>query len=283
MQDPHFRVHLVAKTELQPEVFQHLGANGLAWLTAHRCVSEELSIVENPPSYLPKTEQEAGERLGGQILMPGHFGVLEAYSVTIEVVGFPHDVMAQHRTHRVGASFAVTSSRYTGQRILDLVKRYYNLSPEGQEHFDCGNGLYPLEVEAEVCELWSDLQKIFYARPAGSYTDRSGKKFEIKEDYRVASLLSDFQTALAYYHEVVQLGYSEETARNRLAQSLRQSYFVTLNTRSILHQMDLRLPKNAQWEIRQLFELLFKQLISISPEISTWYEKNRYAKNKISP
>lgn len=276
--DPHFKVHLLAKTELQPEVLQHLGANGLAWLAAHRCYSEELSIVDNPPKYLPETEEEAGEKLLGKILKPGHFGTLEHFHMTFEAVGFPHDVMAQHRTHRVGTSFAVQSQRYTSERVIGLVKHFNSLDPESQEQLESACSPY----EDTDCFI-RELEKVFYSRPVGEYTARDGKRFIITNQTRLDDLMSDFETARMYYHRVVNLGFSEETARNRLAQSVRQGYIFTLNSRSHFHQSDLRLPKNAQWEIRQLFSLLFEQVKKVSPEQTDWYEKNRLGKNKLSP
>ena len=66
----------------------------------------------------------AGER--------GHYGPLEHAQIVLNVGWFPHSVMQQARTHRVGVSFDVQSMRYTGDRIcraangeldLDLCRR----------------------------------------------------------------------------------------------------------------------------------------------------------------
>ena len=51
----------------------------------------------------------AGER--------GHYGPMEHAQIVLNVGWFPHSVMQQARTHRVGVSFDVQSMRYTGERI----------------------------------------------------------------------------------------------------------------------------------------------------------------------
>jgi thymidylate synthase (FAD) len=57
--------------------------------------------MDSPPSYLPKTEEEAGEKILRMLLKKRHFGPLEHPHATVEVVGFPHSVAVQARTHRI--------------------------------------------------------------------------------------------------------------------------------------------------------------------------------------
>jgi len=86
----------------------------------------------------------AGER--------GHYGPLEHAQIVLNVGWFPHSVMQQARTHRVGVSFDVQSMRYTGQRMVKVV-----------------NGEMP--VEAAI-----------YFREPGYYRDRDGKKYRYAVD-----------------------------------------------------------------------------------------------------
>ena len=80
----------------------------------------------------------AGER--------GHYGPLEHPSISLNVGWFPHSVMQQARTHRVGVSFDVQSMRYTGDRIR----------------------------RAADGDL--ELEEVIYLRPVGDYSDRQGKR-----------------------------------------------------------------------------------------------------------
>jgi len=92
----------------------------------------------------------AGER--------GHYGPLEHPQITFAVGYFPHSVMQQARTHRVGVSFDVQSARYTGLRVVEAAE-----------------GKRPLE-------------DVFYLRPVGHYSDRQGKKYHYSPEQRERDL-----------------------------------------------------------------------------------------------
>lgn len=49
----------------------------------------------------------------------GHYGPIEHLQFVFTIAGFPHLVMQQLRTHRVGVSFDVQSLRYTGTRLVE--------------------------------------------------------------------------------------------------------------------------------------------------------------------
>jgi thymidylate synthase (FAD) len=80
---------------------------------------------------------------------------MEHAQIVLNVGWFPHSVMQQARTHRVGVSFDVQSMRYTGDRIC----------------------------RAALGEL--DLEEVFYLRPVGEYSDRKGKKYLYSEAERI--------------------------------------------------------------------------------------------------
>lgn len=87
--DKHFKVRTVARTEITPETLEVLcldegGAQTLSWLAAHRDYSENNSVLDNPPPYLPKKDAEAGDKLLGMILNKGHYGV--CYSADTKVL-----------------------------------------------------------------------------------------------------------------------------------------------------------------------------------------------------
>jgi len=76
----------------------------------------------------------------------------------LNVGWFPHSVMQQARTHRVGVSFDVQSMRYTGERIC----------------------------RAARSEL--ELEEVFYLRPVCDYSDRKGKKYHYSIGQRAIDL-----------------------------------------------------------------------------------------------
>ena len=52
---------------------------------------------------------------------------LEHAQIVLNMGWFPHSVMQQARTHRVGVSFDVQSMRYTGERICRAAERKLKL------------------------------------------------------------------------------------------------------------------------------------------------------------
>ena len=133
--DPRFRVDLIAATP-NPQQCVYAGM--------HQDYSE--GFVAGDRDQWPD-ETRAGEICVKRLLAGerGHYGPLEHAQIVLNVGWFPHSVMQQARTHRVGVSFDVQSMRYTGDRICRAA-----------------NGELPLE-------------EVFYLRPVGTYSDRQGK------------------------------------------------------------------------------------------------------------
>ena len=244
--DPLFRVETLAKTE---------NPNTLVYAAMHQDYSERY-VYEEVTKLVPL---EMDEHIwGGQVIKhllkggKGHFGPLEHPSITFACGYFPHSVMQQARTHRVGISFDVQSMRYTGQRIAksDLNR--------------------------------DDMEQLFYVRPVGEYTDRSGKRYEFCEEVR-NTYMDRLRLTARDYQDAIQAGHSEEHARGLLGFDFRQHFVVSFNMRSLMHFLDLRAKADAQLEIRHLCELMFTRFEEWSPEIAAWYKENRWSKARLSP
>ena len=182
----------------------------------------------------------------------GHYGPLEHAQIVLNAGYFPHSVMQQARTHRVGVSFDVQSMRYTGQRIVAAARGDLNL------------------------------EEVFYVRPVGHYTNRQGKKYEYTEAVRYRDLELCSQAA-ERYALMLAAGYSEEHARGILPFDYRQHFVVSFTLRAALHFMDLRAKLDAQQEIRQLCDLMWPHIVNWVPEIAGWYEKTRLHKARLAP
>ena len=221
----------------------------LCWYAMHQDYSEEFVFDEIPPE-----EKEAGEIVVRHLLKGerGHYGPLEHPAITFNVGWFPHSVMQQARTHRVGVSFDVQSGRYTGKRILD------------------------------VCEHERDFEEVFYLRPIGSYSDRSGKKYEYTEQQRVTHRIACLNSAIAYKH-AIEDGFAEEHARGVIQFDIRQHFVVSFSMRALMHFLDLRAKADAQEEIRVLCNMMWPHFQEWAPEIADWYEKTRLHKAKLAP
>ena len=238
--DSRFQVHCVSATPF-PQT--------LIWYAMHQDYSEHFVFDQEPPS-----EIRAGELCVKHLLAGGrgHYGPLEHPSITLNVGWFPHSVMQQARTHRVGISFDVQSMRYTGDRICKAA-----------------NG----ELE---------LEEVFYLRPTGDYSDRQGKKYIYDVEQRQVDLKL-CQDAANRYAELIGLGYAEEHARGILPFDYRQHFIVSFSLRSFLHFLDLRGKLDAQEEIRWLCELMLPHLDAWVPQISSWYRANRLHKARLAP
>jgi thymidylate synthase (FAD) len=238
--DPHFRVDVFARTE-NPQT--------LCWWAMHQDYCEQYVYFENPPS-----ETEAGDLVVKHLLTGerGHYGPLEHPAITFACGYFPHSVMQQARTHRVGVSFDVQSGRYTGQRI------------------------------AAVAASQLPLEEVFYLRPTGKYRDRQGHAYDYTPDQRRMDWARCYDAA-ANYAAQLRAGYAEEHARDLIPYAIRQHFVVSFSLRALLHFLDLRSKKDAQLEIQQLCDLIWPHLQSWAPEIAAWYGVSRLHKARLAP
>lgn len=225
--------------------------NQTTYMALHNDYSEDpLSIqLDDIPS-----EEKCGEIVVNRLLKGdrGHFGCLEHAHITFSCENFPHSVIVQARTHRIGCSFDVQSQRYTGKRI---------------------NRMIAGELEVE---------DIFYCRPVGEYYDRKGTKYYFSEGMRHKALIDMMYTAYSY-DNCVKGGMAEEHARDVLAQGIRQNMVVTFNARSLCHFFDLRSKADAQPEIIALCEYMKPYFCKWMPQVADWYLASRWGKAKLSP
>lgn len=237
-----FRVEVISRT---PNPQQTIYA------AMHQDYSESFVIEER--DCWP-TEDKAGEVVIKRLLAGerGHYGPLEHAMIVFNVGYFPHSVMQQARTHRIGVSFDVQSMRYTGQRVAD----------------------------AAAGKI--DLEDIFYLRPVGQYLDRQGKKYTYTEEERAKDLELCRQAALRY-QELLEAGYAEEHARGILPFDYRQHFVVSFTLRSLMHFLDLRSKKDAQIEIQQLCDLIWPHFQDWAPAIAQWYASTRLGKARLAP
>jgi len=240
MLDTRFRVHVLSQTENPQQ---------LVWLGMHQDYFEGF-VADSP---IP-SEEQAGQICVKRLLAGerGHYGPLEHPAITFAVGGFPHSVMQQARTHRVGVSFDVQSMRYTGQRMLQVVSN----------------------------ELPVD--DVIYFRQPGFYKDRDGKKYR----YSIDDMVQDQIVAkelIRRYAARLMAGFAEEHIRGMLPFDFRQNFVVSFNLRSALHFLDLRAKADAQPEIQALCDLMLPHLEDWAPELLAYYVDRRLGKARLAP
>lgn len=240
MNDPFFRVELIAATP---------NPQRCVYAAMHQDYAEGFVADEQLPDETVCGHTIVRKLLAGE---RGHYGPLEHPQITFNVGWFPHSVMQQARTHRVGVSFDVQSGRYTGQRICQAAE--YKLNPE----------------------------EVFYMRPVGAYSDRQGKRYEYTEQARSLDMGHCLVAAIRY-KELLGQGFAEEHARSILPFDIRQHFVVSFSLRALLHFMDLRAKRDAQLEIQQLCALVWPHLQAWAPEVAGWYELTRLHKARLAP
>lgn len=220
-----------------------------AWLAMHQCYYENAvsRVTPVPPNY--------GEAVVKHLLKGnrGHYSPLEHNAITFAVQGFPHSVMQQYRTHRTGISFSVQSTRYTGMRVVEYI--------EGHRTFE----------------------DVFYLRkPGRKYMGRNGS-YEITED-QYELMHNEVHRAAMLYHDLILSGHEPETARYVLpGYALRQNFVMTVNARSLMHLLDLRMKKDAEYESCILAELMLDALHDWMPNLAEWYRDSRAWTARLSP
>lgn len=237
-----FRVEVLAKTPNPQQVI---------YAAMHQDYTE--AFVYDERDTFP-SEEACGELIIKRLLAGdrGHFGPMEHPQIVFNCGYFPHSVMQQARTHRVGVSFDVQSYRYTGSQVVDVV--------DGKK----------------------EVEDVFYLRPVGYYSDRQGKKYYYSPEKREADLQWCLEAAKRYKADF-ESGMSEEHARGKVPFDYRQHFVVSFNLRSLLHFLDLRYKKDAQLEIQKLCEMMFPHLEEWAPAIATWYKSTRLGKGRLAP
>ncbi|MBD2041795.1 FAD-dependent thymidylate synthase [Microcoleus sp. FACHB-672] len=237
-----FRVEVISKT---------LNPQQVVYGALHQDYSEGF-VFDDRESW--PAESKCGELIVKRLLAGerGHFGPIEHVQIVFNCGYFPHSVMQQVRTHRVGISFDVQSNRYTGNRI------------------------------AQAAQGLKDIEDVFYLRPVGHYLDRQGKRYDYTQEMREKDLSWCIEAAKRY-QQLLEQGVSEEHARGIIPFDVRQHFVVSFNARSLMHLLDLRAKPDAQLECQKLCDLIMPHFKEWMPELAEWYEKSRLKKARLAP
>lgn len=107
---------------------------------------------------------------------------------------------------------------------------------------------------------------------SGRYVKRGEAKFVIpksvqndKKIYAKYKKLLDGVQGL--YNEMTDAGIKAEDARYLQPQSLQTKIVVTMNARALLHFLELRCCKRAQWEIQEMATLMLTEVRKVAPII----------------
>ncbi|MBN3949422.1 MAG: FAD-dependent thymidylate synthase [Nostoc sp. NMS7] len=218
------------------------------WRAQHQCVSETFvgndCPIPNDPGAAIIKHQLVSDR--------GHYSVLRFAFAKFNIGGFPHDTIMQMRTHQ-GSAHLVQSNRFTYERFI------------------------------KVAEDRLDVEKVFYFRPVGFYSDRGGRKYDYLEEERDKDKRNSIEACKNYAFKVQCLKHSYEHARHCLPQNPRQEYTLAGDIEATFHWLDQRTKADAELETRVLAEMVMQKLDLWIPPLAQWYRKERYGKAILAP
>lgn len=94
-----------------------------------------------------------------------------------------------------------------------------------------------------------------------------------KNVYMLAEYNDKMAADAKAYDDALAYGIKPEDARYLLPNAMKTNIVMTMNVRSLFHFFDLRLGPRAQWEIRELAELMAMEMEKVEPELmSIYYE-----------
>lgn len=151
---------------------------------------------------------------------------------------------------------------------------------EGGHHSTLEHVYYTFRIEGISRACLAQLTRHRHA----SYTVRSQRycnekdaEFVIPESIalnseafaKYADTIGDIKNA---YSKLIELGIKKEDARFILPEATITDLYMSLNLRELLHIVNLRTHKAAQWEIRELVERMKEIVVSVSPELKFMFE-----------
>ncbi len=168
----------------------------------------------------------------------GHASPIEHASFTFGIEGVSRSLLAQITRHRI-ASFSVKSQRYVSEGGFEYVT--------------------PPEIANDPEAL-----KIFEKSMADAQKSYDALTDILKEKHKKTFLAEgkDEKTA----NRMAQKKAIED-ARFVLPNACETKMVVTMNTRSLLNFFSLRCCNRAQWEIREVANLMLKLAYSVAPEL----------------
>lgn len=115
---------------------------------------------------------------------------------------------------------------------------------------------------------------------AGNWTGQDGTVAEVASDVFDAAVAKGKST----FRSLRKANVPKEDARFVRGQGLPVNVTFTMNARALMHLFDMRLAGDAQWEIREMTELVYDEFARWMPITHTYYDDNlRGRKNRLGP
>ena len=183
------------------------------------------------------TEQTAGNFVN-MLSTLGHESPIEHANFTFAIEGVSRSLLAQITRHRI-ASFSVQSQRYVKADKFEFV------------------------TPPQIVEIPAALQE--YQQTMALCIEKYQKLTDILFKKHYATLIS--QNVSEKKAKSLAEKMAIEDARFVLPNAATTKMIVTMNARSLKNFFKLRCCERAQWEIRELAQAMFKEVIKVAPNI----------------
>ena len=180
----------------------------------------------------------------------------------------------------------LSQKEITDIRIKNLIKKlleWGHFGPFEHPHFtfvisDVSRTLTHQLVRHRMATF--DQQSLRYVNKGGSGIDICLPKKKSKETEKE---IKDFKDkSFELYQKLTSKGIPAEDARFVLPMGTKTAIVMTMNARSMMHFLKLRLDKHAQWEIRECSEEILKIMKKQMPTTFNWFSKN-WKKLQLTP
>ena len=238
------QVELLEATE-DPEELACRAARGdysADWVGPDQPFEDVMAPVEG------ETLAEKKETLLGHLMRSGHWGPFEHPQATFAIRGVSRACMAQITRHR-HASFDVMSLRYVDLSTDDPMGERFAYPPTfTDEEVVSREGVSEIDLSAE-------------------------ERTEIADEV--------YETCMDAYTKLVDAGVPKEDARMCLPIGTKVNMTFSMNARSLMHLLDMRLKADAQWEVRELSRRVLEESKEWMPyTFESFEEKHPY---KLAP
>ena len=204
------------------------------WVGKSRSFEEVMERVKG------ETIEEKKRTLLDHLMRSGHWGPFEHPQVTFAVEGISRACMAQLTRHR-HASFDVMSLRYVDlSDEMDLKQRF----------------TYPDTFEQE---------EVISREGVGNVSMSVQERQNLVDDI--------YKNCADAYCKLVEVGIPKEDARMLLPIGTKVNLTFSMNARSLMHLLDMRMKADSQWEIREMSRMLLEEAKEWMPQTFAYYEK----------
>ncbi len=129
----------------------------------------------------------------------------------------------------------------------------------------------------EISRRYTEIDMEFYTpehlrRQAATNRQASVADPAFEDESLRAMIRKQNEDSLKLYNDLLDAGVCREQARGVLPQNMMVTFWGTVDLSNLLHFLELRDSKHAQWEIREYAQAIKKLIKPVVPHVAAYYE-----------